>query len=250
MNDIGNDTSLIPYRVRVNDQPATVLFDTGASMSDISTRFFDSLKHKPKIIKCSRALRGAGGGALIPKGECFLQIKIGKQTFRYRVVIVHNLNCDYVIDRALQRLYHVATVFSVTGRHFLSVNGQMVVQSIPTPTIEPIIKNKGKIKLHPHFITVVSIKTSPNINEINHKFPLPNSMIPINVVYKFDNKVPHKLKIPILNTNNNVANIIKNMALVSQTSRKSRQHFQFGMGHITSNQTVGSGGSSGSTTVP
>ena len=40
-------------------------------------------------------------------------------------------------------------------------------------------------------------------------------MIPIDVVHKFDNKVPHELKIPILNTNNNNANITKNTTLVS-----------------------------------
>ena len=74
-------------------------------------------------------------------------------------------------------------------------------------------------------------------------------MITIDIVHKFENKVPCELKIPILNTNNNVANITKNKALVfSKTSRKSRQYFQFGLGHITSNQTVGSGGRSGSTT--
>ena len=88
MNEVGDDTSMILYRVRVNDQPATALFNTGASMSVISTRFFNSLKHKPKIIKCSRTLKGAGGEARIPNAECFLQIKIGKQTCRDRVVIV------------------------------------------------------------------------------------------------------------------------------------------------------------------
>ena len=117
-------------------------------------------------------------------------------------------------------MYHVVTGFSVTGRHILSVNGQIVGQSIPTPTIEPIIKNKGKIKLSPHSTTVVSIKTPPNVStnqayKINHKFPLPSGMIPIDVVHKFNNKVPCKLEIAILNTNNNVANITKNMALVS-----------------------------------
>ena len=40
-------------------------------------------------------------------------------------------------------------------------------------------------------------------------------MIPIDVVHKFDNKVPCELKILILNANNNIANIPKNMALVS-----------------------------------
>ena len=172
MNEVGDDTSPILYRV--NCQPATALFDTGVSMSVISTTFFNSLKHKPKILKCSRTLRGAGGEALIPKGECFLQIKVSKQMFRDRVVIVNNLYCDYIIGTVIHRLYHVATGFSITGKHFLSVNGQMVVQSIPTPTIEPIIENKGKIKLSPHSITVVSIKTPPDINtnqtyEINYQ---------------------------------------------------------------------------------
>ena len=47
-------------------------------------------------------------------------------------------------------------VHCITGRHFLSVNGQMLAQSIPTPTMEAIIKNKGKVKLGPHSVTVIS----------------------------------------------------------------------------------------------
>ena len=61
-------------------------------MSVISTRFLGSLNHKPKILQCSRTLRGTGGEAFILKGGCFLQIKISKQTFRDRVVIKNNLN--------------------------------------------------------------------------------------------------------------------------------------------------------------
>ena len=160
------------------------------------------------------ALRGAVGEVLIPKGECFLQIKTGKQMFRDRVVFIINLNCNYIIGAVIQRSYHIATGFSITGRHFLSVIGQVVVQSIPSPTIEPVIKTKGKIKLNPHSITVVSVETPPNIDtsqvyELNHKFPLPSGVIPIDIIHKFDNKVPYELKMPILNTNNNVTNISK-----------------------------------------
>ena len=77
------------------------------------------------------------------------------------------------------------------GRHFLFINGQIIVQSITTPTIEPIIKNKGKIKLNPHSITIVSVKTPPNIDtshvyELNHKFPLTSGVILIDVIHKFD----------------------------------------------------------------
>ena len=96
----------------------------------------------------------------------------------------------------------------------------MFVQSITTPKIEPIIKNKVKIKLSPHSVTVVSIKTPTNIsaNQIfktNLKFPLPSGMTPIDVVHKIVDKVPCELNIPILNTNNNIASINKNTALVS-----------------------------------
>ena len=111
------------YRVRVNDQVETALFDTGASMSVISIKFFNSLIHKPKITTCRRILRTAGEEALILKGECFLQIKIGKQIFRDRVIIVENLSHNYIISTAMQRLYCIATGFSITGRHYLSLNG-------------------------------------------------------------------------------------------------------------------------------
>ena len=72
---VSDDTSPILYKVRVNNQPVIALFDTGASMSVISTRLFNSLKDKPKILQCNRTLRGAEGKALIPKDECFLQMK-------------------------------------------------------------------------------------------------------------------------------------------------------------------------------
>ena len=101
----------------------------------------------------------------------------------------------------MQRAYHIATGFSVTGRHFLSVNGQMLAQSIPTPTMEAIVKNKSKIKLGPH--SVISIKTPPNVttNQIyktSHKFPLLSGVIPVDVVHKIDNKVPHELNHPYI----------------------------------------------------
>ena len=109
----------------------------------------------------------------------------------------------------------------------MSENGQMVAQSIPSPTIEPIIKTKGKTKLNPHSMTAVSVKTPPNIDksqvyELNHKFPLPSGIdiidVTIDVIHKFDHKIPQELKIPILDTNNNITNITKNTALVSLRS--------------------------------
>ena len=143
--------------------------------------------------------------------------------FRARVVIINNLNHDYIIGAVIKRSYLISTGFSITSRHFLSVNGHMVVQNISTSTTEPIIKTKGKIKLNPKSITVVSVKTPPKVDasqvyKLNHKFPLPSSVILIDVIHKFDHKIPQELKIPILNTNDNVTNITKSTALVSLRS--------------------------------
>ena len=78
------------------------------------------------------------------------------------------------------------------------MKGQMVAQSINTPTMELIIKTKGKIKLNPHTISIISIKTPPDIDinhvyELNHTFPLPSSVIPIDVIHKLDHKIPTRV---------------------------------------------------------
>ena len=62
-----------------------------------------------------------------------------------RVATVNNLNCNYIIGAAIQRSQCVATGFRIMGRHFLSVNGQMVAQSIPTTTVEPPNVNTNQI---------------------------------------------------------------------------------------------------------
>ena len=80
--EVGDDTSPILHKDRVNDQTVIALLDTGVSIRVTSTKLFNSVKDNPKILQCNRTLRGAGGEALNPKGECFLQFKICKQPFR------------------------------------------------------------------------------------------------------------------------------------------------------------------------
>ena len=49
-NEVNDNTSPILYKVQIKDQLITVLFDTEASLSVISTKVFHSLKHKPKVL--------------------------------------------------------------------------------------------------------------------------------------------------------------------------------------------------------
>ena len=53
------------------------LYDIGTSISVMSNNFFDKLQYKPKLIRCNRSISGVGGEALVPIGECFIQLQIG-----------------------------------------------------------------------------------------------------------------------------------------------------------------------------
>ena len=84
-----------------------------------------------------------------------------------------------------------------------------------------------------------------------HKFPLPSGVIPIDVVHKFDSKVPCELKVPFLNTNNNIANVTKNMPLVFlRLAEKVDSICSLDWEMLLQTRQVGSRGSSGSTTDP
>ena len=72
--------------VRVNNLQVEALYDTDASISVISKCFFDKLLHKPKLMGCNRRISGAGGEALVPVGECFIQLQISKRTFQDRII--------------------------------------------------------------------------------------------------------------------------------------------------------------------
>ena len=37
------------------------------------------------------------GEALIPLGECFIQLQIGKRKFQNRVIVIDNFMCNYIL---------------------------------------------------------------------------------------------------------------------------------------------------------
>ena len=90
IDEVNLDNAIL-YRVKVSNLEVESLYDTGASISIMARHFFERLHNKPKVIKCTRNLSGAGGEALVPAGECFIQLQIGKKTCRDRVIVTENL---------------------------------------------------------------------------------------------------------------------------------------------------------------
>ena len=76
------------YKVRVNNIKIGALYDTGASVSMMLCKFYNLLENKPKLIKHNGSVSGAGGGVLIPAGECFISVQIGNKVFRDRVIVI------------------------------------------------------------------------------------------------------------------------------------------------------------------
>ena len=151
------DSRPILYRVQAHGILVVALFDMGAGMSVMSSMFFSSIANKPKVFKCNRNVRSAGGDTLVLKGECYIKSKIGKRVLKDRVIIIKNLNRDYIIGVAIQHANKMLTSFSTLGRHFISLNGEMIAQSVSPITTQPIIKCKSRNYLKVHAVTIIAV---------------------------------------------------------------------------------------------
>ena len=128
----------------------------------MSRCFFERLHSKPKLIKSTRKLSGTVGEALVPAEECFIQLQIGKDTCRDRVIVIENLRCNYILGQVLHRSKRFGTSYSTSERHYITINSEMIVQAISQSTNSPILKTKGKVNLPPRSISIVGIKNTNN----------------------------------------------------------------------------------------
>ena len=206
--------------MQANGIPVVALFDTGAGMSIMSSKFFRSIVNKPKVFKYNKKVRSAGVDTLVPIGECYVELKIGKRVLKDRVIIIKYLNKDYIIVVAIQHANKMLTGFSMLGRHFISLNGEMIVQSVSLITTHPILKCKSRTCLKAYAVTFITVQTPPNLDpyklyECGEKLQLPEGVITLEVQHKFNHKMPLELKIPLLNTNKRDVCITKNTTIVT-----------------------------------
>ena len=52
---------------------------------------------------------------------------------------------DYILGQVLHRSNRFGTSYSTTGRHYITIKGEMIAQSIHHATVSPILKIKGKV---------------------------------------------------------------------------------------------------------
>ena len=153
-------------------------------MSCMAKRFFDTLPMKPKLIPCNRFIAGMGAETLRQVGKCFACLQIGKiRVFSDRVVVIDNLRCKYSLGQVLHRLYQFSTGYLTTGKHYITINGQVIAQFISQPLDYPIIKTKGRITLPTVSVLIIEVRIpkfadTTNLYKINAStFQLPEGII-------------------------------------------------------------------------
>ena len=212
---------IIMYKVTVNDMPVDTLYDIGASLSCMAKRFFDTLIMKTKLIPCNRSIAGTGGKILRPVGKCFIHLQTGKRVFRDWVVVIDNLRYKYILGQVLHRSYQFSTGYSTTGKHYITINGQVIAQLILQPLDYPTVKMKDRITLPPVSVSIIEVKTPKLTNNTNlYKMnavttQLPEGMILLDILHRVDHKTLQHLNVPVLNMNNISCRTGTNMPIVS-----------------------------------
>ena len=176
---------------------------------------------KPKLIPCNRYTAGAGGKTLRPVDKCFVCLQIGRRVFWDRIVVTENLRHKYILGQVLHRLYWFSTSYSTTGKHYITINGQVIAQSVSQALDYPIIKTKDRVTLPPVSISITEVKTpkltkTTDLYEMNaDTFQLLEVIILQDVLYRVNHKTPQHLNIPVLNTNIVPCSIPKNTPIAS-----------------------------------
>ena len=79
---------------------------------------------------------------------------------------------------------------------------------------------KNRTCLQAYAVTIISVKTPPNLDpqqlyECGERLQLPEGVVALQVQHKLDHKMPTELKIPLLNTNKRDVYITKNTAIMT-----------------------------------
>ena len=144
-------------------------------------------------------------------------MQIGKKVFRERVVIIENQLDKYILVQVLHRSYQ----YSTTGRHYITINWQAIVQVILQTKDYPIIKIKGNVTLLPMSVSIIEVRTpkimdSTNLYKLNaDTFQLLEGINPLKVLYMVDHIISQYISILTLMPKNDLCGISKNMQITT-----------------------------------
>ena len=128
MDEVNTGTSVL-YSLTINNTLVQGLFDTCASVSVMSKKFYNQIHHSPKLIICNTLVSSAGVDSLQPVGKFFIQMKIARKILRDQVIVIKNLSRPFILGVAIQRTNRMGMGYSIDGRHFIMIKGEVIAQS-------------------------------------------------------------------------------------------------------------------------
>jgi hypothetical protein len=97
--------------------------DTGATLSIVSTSFYDKLTKNPILQECTQQIASAGGGCLSVKGKGEFIFAICENSFQIKAVVA-NVRADGIIG--LDFLRDNDCIIDIVSKRLVAVNGKSV----------------------------------------------------------------------------------------------------------------------------
>ena len=203
VNEVFIEGFLALYKVQICQLKTAVLFDTGASINAIPSKFFSSLQQQLKVIPTNRKVVLVDGNSLGPIGEVHLQFQLGNVVFHDRFVIMDNLQCYIILGLPWHCNYRIGCNWNQGGKHFITIKNQFLALSIAPHVLRQLSRTKGQCTIQCRSITWISVQTLQNLDnnslyEISLDRQLATGIITLDMLHNLNHKQPHELMIPLL----------------------------------------------------
>ena len=137
------------------------LVDTGAEISLMHTRVFESLKPRPKLLAKKISLQSVNGEALEVDGCVDVNFKIGGTEVRQVFYVIPNMNRNLILGRNMLFKNRARIYFDLAHIRI----GQTYVPLEHDIHIASIVRLKHSVKLEPQTakISYVKVRNNPNL---------------------------------------------------------------------------------------
>ena len=159
INEVGDPDVKAEYKILVQNKPAIVLFDSWARIPVISEKFYKHLPYAVKLLDHDdTAIIIASSSKLGPLSQCYLTIKLGKQTFTDKLYILQNLERHVILGLRWMKNYHIAFDWNIIGQHYLQHNIDYLCTSLPQTTTSHIVHCARTVWITPRSVAFIPVK--------------------------------------------------------------------------------------------
>ena len=143
----GNPNSCL---IKINNKKYRALLDSGAEVSLIHTRLYNSLKEKPKLNKQSALLQSVKGDSIDVDGCIQLKYQIGREKQEHEFFVVSEMNRNIILGRDWLKQFGVHMYYDLgcirVGKSYVKMEEDIHISSLIRLKHKTVIKPQtGKL---------------------------------------------------------------------------------------------------------